>query len=273
MRAFVAVAVLWGASTTGAASPPENPVPQASAPQQSASANYRGNEQAPLFVNIKALPLPTEAELEDKATERHEKAESDRWLVRLTAALVLVTAALVAATIFLYLATRRLVEGAEDTAKKQLRAYVAADIGVPTCQDGTLRFASAPIMINTGVTPAKNLSYWITAAILPSDLPDDFKFPNKNEKRINDAALHPKQSFVVAAVVDEFVPEEEVKAVMEGGKRKLYCWGTITYHDIFDALWETEFCHSFTFYWAVDPDSVTRIKYRANYHRSHNKAT
>ena len=53
----------------------------------------------------------------------------------------------------------------EGILRKQMRAYIAVDIGGATYQDANLRFEAAPVIVNTGNTPAKHVSY------IPAGLP------------------------------------------------------------------------------------------------------
>src|SRR5260221_9762787 len=81
--------------------------------------------------------------------------------------LVVFTALLFAATVFLYLATRNLVVGAQDTAKRQLRAYVAV-----AAHDGPRLQSDKPISVsvqltNLGQTPAHHVTSWMSINVQP----------------------------------------------------------------------------------------------------------
>jgi hypothetical protein len=60
---------------------------------------------------------------------------------------------------------------------------------------------------------------------------------------------------------------------MRGDKKRLFCWGTVTYDDIFGDSWQTNFCHNFIFYKDKDSAGIEVIKFFAYYYRSHNSAT
>lgn len=160
-----------------------------------------------------------------------------------------------------------------DIFHKQIRAYLAVDIGVPTCQEGQLRFAASPVMTNTGFTPARRVSHRISAAILNTNLPDDFRFEAPPHWNINDAVLSPRQTFVLNSVVRDRYAPEDIEEIMRGEHRRLFVWGTITYEDIFGNGWETNFCHNFFFFKARDTDGAERIRFNGFFYRSHNNAT
>lgn len=155
----------------------------------------------------------------------------------------------------------------EGILRKQMRAYIAVDIGGATYQDANLRFEAAPVIVNTGNTPAKHVSYKMKAAVLNAESPEALSF-EEGEWKLNDAVLHPRQSFVVRRVVNDRVPDNEVAAIMGGEMRRLYIWGTVTYEDIFGGKWETNFCHNYIFY--GDPEN---IKTSGFYHPKYNNAT
>lgn len=71
------------------------PKPQTQGSQEPAAHDQRGTEQFPAFVKI--IPSPkTEAEAAKEAQDREEKSDSDRWLIRWTAAVAAFTFVLAA---------------------------------------------------------------------------------------------------------------------------------------------------------------------------------
>ena len=152
---------------------------------------------------------------------------------------------------------------------KQMRAYLAVDIGQAVYQDQNLRFGSSPVLTNTGFTPAKNVSFRVMADVLPIKLPENFQFADFGEKQINDASLAPRQQFVIHGVVKNKFPDDEVQAIMEGNERRLFVWGTVTYDDVFGGSWETNFCHTYTFF----KDGDGRMRPNGFYHPKHNSST
>ena len=152
---------------------------------------------------------------------------------------------------------------------KQMRAYVAVDLGLATYQDERLRFAAQAVLVNTGFTPARNISSKIRADILPVGGSELIDFPDAGPLRLADATLAPRQNFVVHGVVDHRYSDEEVALIMKGDQKRLVIWGDITYDDVFGGHWLTKFCHTFVFYQASDGE----IKVNGYFYAKHNNAT
>ena len=154
--------------------PTKQPLPEAQPGDQQASSTQRGTEQLPFVIDIKSVPEPTEKEKADNAAERHEKAESDSWLVKLTGAIAVATVALVVATGFLWWSTRQLVKDTQNSAERQLRAYVF--IEAMELQDFSV--GTRPKLVfrlkNYGQTPAHNVRVQFCSVI--SATWEDFAF-------------------------------------------------------------------------------------------------
>jgi hypothetical protein len=268
----------------------------------------RGTEQHPLV--IQAVPVPRladEIRREDAIESRRSNSENLATIATLIVACV--TAILAYYTYKLWDANKTLVEGAAQTAAaqsadmknsiaeatraadamqsvaeatranavlvqnilhKQMRAYVAVNTGTTTYQDGNLRFASSPVLTNTGFTPARNVRNRVTAAVLDTNLPADYKFSDSGKMSTHDATLSPRQSFTISGVVSDRFEDAEVAVIMAGVKKRLYIWGTVTYEDVFGGSWETHFCHNFNFYRANDKEEW---KVGAYYNATHNSTT
>jgi hypothetical protein len=152
---------------------------------------------------------------------------------------------------------------------KQMRAYVSVDAGKATYQDGQLRFAAMPVITNTGYTPARKLSHHAMAAVLDTNLSEDYVFTEIGIKNVADATLSPRQSFIINPVVQERYPTSDVESIMSGEERRLYVWGTITYEDIFDESWETHFCFNYIFLRASD----NQVHVNSYVYKRHNSTT
>lgn len=269
--------------------------------------NSGGNTTAtPTVIEISPSTV-LKVEATDKTQRHHDYSSGEWWLVYLTAALVVVTFGLAVYTALLYRQTKRLASDAETTtgrqatemansiaqatraaaameasvkqsadhsalaekfSKRHMRAYVSVDFGLPTPQGLNLKFAGNPVFFNTGFTPARKVSYWVLADVLPTNLPDDYAFPQSVE-RITDVGLSPRQNHEIQGVVDGVYPDAELPEIMDGKTRRLYVWGVVRYEDIFEDHWETKFCHSFRFYQLPDG----RRQADGAYHRTHNSAT
>ncbi len=92
-----------------------------------------------------------------------------------------------------------------------------------------LRFEVKPLLINTGLTPAFKIRYTANAGGFPFPLLDDFEFPPLNPPRAAFGILGSQQNFVTNAIVQDFVPDDEVDAVKHGIGKRIYIWGTVYY--------------------------------------------
>ncbi|MDB0544568.1 hypothetical protein LBW62_25345, partial [Ralstonia solanacearum] len=56
----------------------------------------------------------------------------------------------------------------------------------------------------------------------------------------------PGQSRILSAIVEDFVPDDEVDAIKSGSARALYVWGRVTYEDAFGESRYTNYCQALT---------------------------
>jgi len=155
--------------------------------------------------------------------------------------------------------------------KKQMRAYIAVETGGGVYQDANNRFAGNPTIVNSGFTPARNLSFSIKAAILNLDgvAPKDLVIPEHGEMIVNDGGMAPRQQFVIGDIVKEIYSEEEVAEIMLGNKKRLFVCGIVKYEDIFGGKWYTRFCYNHVF--GMRPDKTIHVG--SYYHHTGNDAT
>jgi|SRR5579859_929432 len=134
---------------------------------------------------------------------------------------------------------------------QQMRAYLTIMVGSASFQerDKNIRFEARPLLINCGHTPAHEVAYKAKAAILPVPLPADFDFPLPQDF-IGSSIVGPQQTNILAAMIDDFLPDAEVAEIKTGQHRALYVWGLVTYKDIFDIEQTTRFCQ--LIYWLTD---------------------
>jgi hypothetical protein len=196
------------------------------------------------------------------------------------------TLGLVAFTATLWWATRKLVKGADETASRQLRAYV----GIDRMELDTRNLANAhykphepkagtrsPDAIiatirNFGTTPANSVHVWINWGGMPfaERLPTDFPYPNYDSVTVGGPtglrptwtrpALFPNQVTEQPAFVNDL--SGFIGAAR--GALTMYVWGTISYIDMFKEHRETDFCFSF------DPGAVLGKRFVA--YEEHNEA-
>jgi hypothetical protein len=164
-------------------------------------------------------------------------------------------------------ATRHLVQNAERTSVSELRAYVTIVVGTAIYQERerNLRFEAKPLIVNTGRTPAHNLGFQATAAIMAIPLPDDFDFPIP-AVRLGGAMLGPGQNFVMKVPVSDFVDDAEIPAIKQADGKALCVWGLVTYTDAFGRPRETRFSQILS--WLRDDSNID-----GHYTQQHNSAT
>lgn len=240
MGAVTILALVVAASAAASNPPVKQQAEQASAPKHEPESDYRGTEKAPFVVRVQAVPPPTEEERREKAEERHDKADSDWWLVKLTAALAVATIALVFATGLLWRSTKKLVTEAEDTAKRQLRAYVSTDTEVVTIDGALPKVPTHGIILrNHGQTPANQITHW--TRLLVAEFP--LKEPLDRSEPVDvviKSVLHPGADRHIVAEKD--LTDDEFGAIMKDGYA-LYFWGDVKYIDVFNNPQSTRFTY------------------------------
>jgi hypothetical protein len=231
--------------------------------------------QPPVTVNV--LPTPkTDAERAEEATERKEKMELNRQIVKFSAGLYYATIGLAAATILLVITiggltvfamgqSRDMKASVANAAKaalasnqiavsnsqNQLRAYVTArDLNLVVYRDapsidadseqkqGRINtYGFAAILKNGGQTPATQVEVNVSCRKFNTMIPDDFDFPDSN--LFGHGVIGPGgelQTPLIRIAASEFDA-----AQTEG---TWWFWGWVEYGDIFSFTerHRTEFC-------------------------------
>jgi hypothetical protein len=135
------------------------------------------------------------------------------------------TVALGIATLALYVATRNLVEGANDTAQRQLRAYISHQpLGADFWQ-GRLKYFE----MNFGKTPAKDVQMFVGVKD-GSEPPSDFKGP-----------------FERLEFMSYIAPGQNIGKIIPGHNNKpsLFLYGYVDYTDAFERKWRRRFAVSY----------------------------
>jgi hypothetical protein len=129
---------------------------------------------------------------------------------------------------------------------QQIRAYLCVNIWTGVYQERAkgLRFEAKPILINTGQTPAYNVSYKAKADIFPFPLPDNFTLPPLDSPGFSAGLLGPHQNFILNAVVNKDYDDAEVENIKRGKGQRVYIWGTVNYEDVFGEKKYTNFFQS-----------------------------
>ncbi len=176
--------------------------------------------------------------------------ESARRMVFLTAFQVIFgVAGLIALIVSLNLnraaalSAQRAVDITEDTAKKELRAYISASprdvyfFGVTTKSEMTWR------IVNHGQTPANHVTQIGRVDIFPYPLPPDFVFPPITAQHANPFTLHPTMEMFCSGVADRSFTATEIAAITKpNGNQRLHLYGEIKYRDIYGEEHITRFC-------------------------------
>lgn len=157
--------------------------------------------------------------------------------------LVGVTFLLFLATGALWVATAHLVEGAEDTAERQLRAYVSANPQTVHGFGSSQRISVDFSLQNHGQTPAFEIDHVFGMGVFANPLPEDFKFPPANRDVFNKSALFPRADMISWFNNDRILSSDEVRDI-ENDTDRFYIWGKITYRDAFGKLRHTNFSAS-----------------------------
>lgn len=155
-----------------------------------------------------------------------------------------VTLALAFFTWKLWWTTDRLVKGADKTAERQLRAYVALDdiyftwMGMPAESTKTFPDGDSFVKVrvqNYGQTPAHDMEIWADFTKLAES---EHKYTYSTElPEIGRQMLHPRQSYA-AAIMRENQIEKHLHAT--------FIYGRIIYQDIYrKKWWVTRFCYHY----------------------------
>lgn len=124
----------------------------------------------------------------------------------------------------------------------QMRPYLSVIIGSAAYQerDKNIKFAAHPTLINAGNTPARNVSYAASAAILPVPVPQGFVWPPVSAPEAG-ADMGPHETRILSAIVPDFVADEDVESIKLSRDRALFVWGIVRYTDVFGDEHHTEF--------------------------------
>ena len=131
------------------------------------------------------------------------------------------TCGVFAATVALWLATKDLVNDAEDTAERQLRAYiVVSGVNMPITPDGFYK-PSAQIK-NVGLTPAYDFRAWFAMQAMR---PDQRDFARPNDAAVKSTGiLGPGQQTILGGFFP-LAPANVVQQEIRAGNRTFFIWG------------------------------------------------
>jgi hypothetical protein len=141
-------------------------------------------------------------------------------------------------------ATLDVVKVMEQTAQRQLRAYVSVvlDQLVPQNRVTDYRFEIRMKVRNTGQTPAHAVNIRGRLGIFPYPLPDNVDLAIAAERFDQSGHFNPGQEGAFRARLDEQISDDEIREIMTGDNRKLYIYGAVFYQDAFGKDHHTNFC-------------------------------
>jgi hypothetical protein len=147
-------------------------------------------------------------------------------------------------TWMLWLATVRLVQGADKTSERQLRAYVSVEPKI------VYNFGSTNLIVigvdtkNHGQTPATEISHDYSMGLLPNPLPAGFVFPAPARQLDTNNSLFPDATVPVRFPHDKLLTPVEAAAVATETER-FHIWGQTHYRDAFGTPRTTQISASF----------------------------
>jgi hypothetical protein len=141
--------------------------------------------------------------------------------------------------------TEASVVASKDSSQRELRAYLGVGVGGAVYQErekGT-HFGPLPKLVNTGKTPAYNVTWVAKSAVLPKELSPGHVFSELGDGS-GKTVVGINQQINLHAVSVGFVPDDEVQDIKYNERDKaLYTWGIVHYDDAFGNKRYTRFCH------------------------------
>lgn len=171
------------------------------------------------------------------------------YRVKITDSLLSIfTFGLFIATWFLFRATRDLVRGADQTAQRQLRAYLSVGqiVVIKVRDKSPAEWQLAVFWVNTGNTPAQNVRMWISVVTRTALLPALFNF-NSFESETRPGGFIPPRGTIRSRADQVFTDNDLIEIRDE--RAFMYLTGAIMYDDIFTETPKrmTRFCQRITF--------------------------
>lgn len=225
----------------------DNPVPAPTKTAGQPKSDAKNNQKKPEQDKRVTKELPTVIELSpssvikveatDKTEHHRDYSSSEWWMVYITSILAAITIALALYTARLWGATNTLAKGAEDTAKRRLRAYMLPEKAwLINIEDPRLTYSFQAK--NYGQTPAHQVTVWvewryfddIRKIEIPTERPE---IPNLSKFLIG------AQGFTLHS--DCIYLNDERKKKIRDGEAMFFIFGDIRYKDIFGINRTTKF--------------------------------
>ena len=151
---------------------------------------------------------------------------------------------LVIVTFLVAVATWDLVRGAQDTAKRQLRAYLSVN---PKNINSLTPAANASVILsirNTGQTPAYEVRHTDIVQICPYPLPANYPFPQLPPFGPSRTIVHPDREFDGSVRSVAPFNQAQINAIVTPTNTRLYVFGRSEYEDAFKLPHYVQFCYS-----------------------------
>lgn len=168
------------------------------------------------------------------------------------------TVVLGVATWRLWRSTDRLVAGADETAQRQLRAYISiTPVVVLNWRHKDQKYHKVGVSFNIenhGQTIGTEIAYDFSMKVLDFPLPEIYIDMAHNRQYDQNNSLFPRTNVPVRLWFDRDLTGAEI-AEIESGAKRFHTWGTMHYRDAFKELRHTRFSFSFG-----GPDFANYIK-------------
>jgi hypothetical protein len=190
---------------------------------------------------------------EKQSAQKQEESFNDKLIAWGTVALAVITAFLALFTFRLWKSTGRLVISAEETAKRQLRAFIFGkgfNHG-PNIWDGKIKeYVFSVTWENVGLTPGVDVCNWFQFKTLPVNDEQDIIFAPSIERR--STVMGPRATAQTSYLT---IPLE---TMMKCWRKEItiFIWSRVEYRDIFDqtTIHHHEQCASIDF--IHDPSAI-----------------
>ncbi len=191
------------------------------------SANHDGEKYCSTFHAGAALVF----EKVDSFLEHHDKSVVGGF-----------TIVLAISTIGLWLATNRLWQAgetqrllAENTAERELRAYISVETGVYFRQDKSTRFEFQPVIVNNGATPAKNVRIQTNLGLVPVGIPENFDYylgPGISGPQTSISDIGPRRNKFNSTDFHRRATVRELRGILKK-THYFHTYGRVSYEDVF----------------------------------------
>jgi hypothetical protein len=134
---------------------------------------------------------------------------------------------------------------ANDSEKRQLRAYVGVHQVGFMGLDGSGPIGVGFSFINQGQTPAQNFNLIGIIDLLPYPLPIGYVLPKPPDRPRQDGVIFSNEAQPIIGWTwqrDKIDSSTKKEIVSVNPNREIYAHGVATYDDVFNEHWRTEFC-------------------------------